>query len=336
MNIKLKYLAKKLDGKLFGNGEILIKGFRSINEPKKNYISFYNEFIPEEKLIGKRNKDISLLTNIPIEGFHCIVVDERSLNEKTEELLKYFEIKEKFNKGIHPTAIIGKKIRLGKDVSIGAHTTVGDFVKVGDNTIIYPNVVVYPKVKIGNNCKIHSGVVLRGGVELGDNVEIDANASIGTTGFERGFTKDKLDILPLNAGVKIKKNVFIGANSIICKGTTLETIVGNGSKIDGMVYIAHGVKIGKFCRIAGQSGISGKSFIDNEVSIGGQVGIDDNIYIGKKAFIASRSGVIKKVGKNEIVAGFPSLERNKWKKIQVIIRKLPEIWEKIKKVESKL
>ena len=330
-NLQLKEIADKLDGRLFGNGELLIRGFRGISDAKKNYISLYNEFVPEKLIHNKRHKDIALLTENPVEGFHCIVVDDLYQNKKTEMLLKIFEIKECFYNGIHNTAIIGTSTELGKNVSIGAYSVLGDHAKVGENTIIYPHVVIYPEVKIGKNCIIHSGTVIRGGAEIGNDVEIDANVSIATTGFERGFSRDKLNILPLNAGVKLKNGVFVGANCIICKGTTLETVVGKGSKIDAMVYIAHGVKIGDHCRIAGQSGIAGKSMIDNEVSIGGQVGIDDNINIGKNAFIVSRSWVKKNVRMNEHVAGSPALDTKKWKKIQVIIRNLPEMWEKLKK-----
>lgn len=174
-------------------------------------------------------------------------------------------------------------------------------------------------------------VVIRSGTELGNGVEIDANASIGVAGFERGFTREDLDPwLPLGGRVQLGDSVFVGANTIVGRAQMRDTVIGAGSKIDALVYVGHGVRIGQWCRIAGQAGFSGNTVVEDDVIIGGQVGTADGTRIGKKAFVLSRSGVVSSVGEGQKVGGFPALPERQWKRQVVLLRQLPELWKKLR------
>lgn len=327
--MKVKEIADILKGKVSGDGQIEIRRFRWINDAEKGDITVY--FKKYENILDNTEAS-AFLHYEPLIGKTTIVVRKELIKPSIKKLYELFELKEDFNHGIHPTVVIGEEAKIGKNVEIGAYSVIGKGVEIGDNTKIYPMVVIYPKVKIGKNCKIHSGVVLRSGTEIGDEVEVDSNAVLASAGFQRGFKKETLEINPLCGGVRIGNKAFVGALSHISKSVANETTIGEGTKIDALVYIGHGVKIGKHCRIAGQSGLSGDVKIEDEVSIGGQCGLADDVRVGKKAFIASRSGVLKNVEEGAYVVGTPAIDVKLWKRIQVLLRNLPSLWEKIKKL----
>jgi UDP-3-O-[3-hydroxymyristoyl] glucosamine N-acyltransferase len=327
--MKLKDIAKMTKCEVFGDGEAEIFRLKALEEAREGDIAVFIAREGGERIIIN-SRASAIFSNVLIEGKNTIIPKE-DFSYSLKELRKLFAIKEIFNKKIHRTVILGRKVKIGSNVSIGAYSVIGDKVEIGDGTRIFPLVVVYPGVKIGKNCTIHSGVVIRGGVEIGDNVEIDANAVIGSSGFQRGFKKDSLEMPPLCGEVKIGKRVFIGALSNVTKSTLKDTRIDNGTKIDGLVYIGPSAKIGKYCRIAGQTGISEGVIIEDEVSIGGQCGLADAVKVGKKAFIASKSGVLKDVEEHSYVVGIPAMDVKIWKKIQVILRNLPKIWERIRK-----
>jgi len=326
--MKVKEIAEVLNGKIHGDSEKEICRFKWIGEAEDGDIAVY--FKGFEAFLESCEAS-AFLSCEPVCGKTTIVVEKNQIKSSIKKLSEILAIKEDFNHAIHPTAFIGKEVNVGENVSIGAYSVIGDKVEIGDGTRIFPLVVVYPGVKIGRNCTIHSGVVIRGGVEIGDNVEIDANAVIGSSGFQRGFKKDSLEMPPLCGEVKIGKRVFIGALSNVTKSTLKDTRIDNGTKIDGLVYIGPSAKIGKYCRIAGQTGISEGVIIEDEVSIGGQCRLADAVKVGKKAFIASKSGVLKDVEEHSYVVGIPAMDVKIWKKIQVILRNLPKIWERIRK-----
>ncbi|MGB9856602.1 MAG: UDP-3-O-(3-hydroxymyristoyl)glucosamine N-acyltransferase, partial [Dictyoglomaceae bacterium] len=118
----------------------------------------------------------------------------------------------------------------------------------------------------------------------------------------------------------------------IDRGTLGETRIGKGTKIDNLVTIAHNVKIGKNCIIVGQSGVAGSSSLGDNVIMGGQSGVSDHVKVGNRVVIMARAGVTKDIPDNSVVSGFPARSHKEELKFQAILRKLPEIWEKVKKL----
>ncbi len=334
MSIKLKKLARQLNCSYSGNGDIMIMGVRDLLEEEPNYLSLClskDKKLPEY-LNNKKNKNIILLSRYNMEGFHCILVSSKNMNEKFQKILSLFEINESIEEGIGKNIFIGKAFKKGENISIGHNTVIGDNVMIDDNTVIYPNVTIYNDIKIGKNCVIHSGVIIRSNVEIGNNVVIENNACIGNTGFNRGFGKGKLELtLPLTGKIIIKDNIFIGANSIIARNDLSDTIIGSGSKIDALVYISRGVKIGRYCRIAGQAAIGDEVEIGDEVSIGPKSGLYDKIKVGHNAFIVSKSGVLKNVKEGNKVVGSPATSVEDWKRREIFLRKVIKKWVKVKK-----
>jgi UDP-3-O-[3-hydroxymyristoyl] glucosamine N-acyltransferase len=213
--------------------------------------------------------------------------------------------------GISSRAVLHCSAVVGHGVTIDPGAVIGPRARIGEFTYIGPNVVIGPDVTIGRSCSIGAGVTIAHAV-LGDQVIVHPGATIGQDGF--GFlpgADGHLKILQVG-GVVVQSNVEIGANTTIDRGSTRTTFIGEGTKIDNLVQIAHNVTIGKHCIIAAQVGIAGSTALGDFVAIGGQAGIAPHLTIGNKAQIAGASGVTRNVPEGERWVGFPARPSKKF------------------------
>lgn len=216
-----------------------------------------------------------------------------------------------------------------------AHKMISDSAEIGEGTIIQPGVFIGNHVKIGKNCIIHANVSINDHSVLGDNVIIQSNAVIGGDAFyfkNRNGQLNYFDKLMTCGHVEIEDNVEIGAGTTIDRGVSGITKVGDGTKIDNLVHIGHGVVIGKKCLIAAQVGIAGKTVIGDEVTLLGQAGVSKALHIGDKATIAAKAGVSKSLEGGKLYMGVPAIEAGKKWREMAIMRNLPDMWEKLKKL----
>ena len=202
--------------------------------------------------------------------------------------------------------------------------------EIGAGCKIHPSVTIGHNVKIGKNCLIFPNVSILNDVTIEDNVIIQSGTVLGSFGFYYKNRGTHFDRLNSNGGVLIEKNVEIGANCTIDKGVTAVTTIGEGTKIDNLVQIGHDTYIGKKCLIAAQAGIAGCVEIGNEVTIWGQVGIASGISIGDKTVLYAQSGVGKTLEGNKTYLGSPVDESRAKFKEMALVRKLPELFSKLK------
>ena len=201
-----------------------------------------------------------------------------------------------FSTDIHSTAVIDSTAIIGNKTRIGAGCYIGPKVQLGENVTIYPNVTILDECTIGNNTIIWSGTVVRERCQMGTGCIIHPNATIGADGFgfrpdpERGLVK-----IPQIGNVVLGNNVEIGANTCVDRGKFSSTVLGDGCKIDNLIQIGHNSKLGRFCIMAGQSGLAGSVTLGNGVLIGGSASITDHVTIGDGSIIGGGSGVTKDV-----------------------------------------
>lgn len=215
-------------------------------------------------------------------------------------------------------AVLGERAVVSDGAVIGANSYIGDGVEIGQNTIIYPNVTIYAHCIVGSNVIIHSGTV------------------IGADGFgyqpgENGWQK-----IPHLGYVIIEDDVEIGANTCIDRGTSGTTVIGQGTKIDNLVQIAHNVKIGKNSLIIALVGLAGSVEIGDNVIVAGQTGVLDHVKIADNCKFAVRSGVTKDSKEGESYSGYPAQPHMNELKQQAAMRKLPEILMRMKELEKKV
>ena len=211
-----------------------------------------------------------------------------------------------------------------------AKDNMGENVSIGEDTEVHPSAYIGNNVVIGDNCFIHPNVCIYDNTFIGNNVTIQANTVIGSSGFYYKKREDFHERLYSAGKVVIEDNVELGACCTIDKGVTAETKIGKGTVFDNHVHIGHDTLIGKMCLFAAHVGIAGCVTIEDNVTLWGQVGIASNVTIGKGAVLFAQSGVSKSLDGGVVYFGSPAEEAKKKMKELAMIRKLPEIIEKLK------
>ena len=210
---------------------------------------------------------------------------------------------------------------------------ISDTAKTGKNTIIMPNVFLGNHVIVGDNCIIHPNVSIYDYTIIGNNVEIHSGTVIGSDAFYLN-TKKNRDVwykkMPGCGNVIIEDDVEIGANCTIDRGVSDETKIGRGTKLDNLVHVGHEVVIGKNCILAAQVGIAGGTTLGDGVILWGQVGVNKTITIGDNAVVMGQAGITSSIEGNKTYWGTPIQEFYSKRKELVLIKRLPEIWEKVK------
>ncbi|NHM06927.1 UDP-3-O-(3-hydroxymyristoyl)glucosamine N-acyltransferase [Flavobacterium sp. CYK-4] len=230
-----------------------------------------------------------------------------------------------FASDIHPTAVIDASAKIGNGTKIGANCYIGPNVTIGDCATIYPNVTILDESTVGNHTVIWPGAVVRERCHIGSHCILHPNATIGADGFgfrpcnERGLVK-----IPQIGNVVIGNHVEIGANSSVDRGKFSSTVLGDGCKIDNLVQIGHNSQLGKFCIMAGNSGLAGSVTLGNGVIIGGSASIKDHLTIGDGAMVGAGSGVAADVPAGQTVLGYPAVEARdalkQWAAIKRLIK----------------
>lgn len=230
---------------------------------------------------------------------------------------------------VHPSAIINPahcRVHAGAVVMAGA--------RIGDGSEIGPNCVIGEAAVIGCNCRIMANVTICDHCVLGNRVIIQPGAVIGSDGYGYEFADGRHVKIDQVGIVEIADDVEIGANTTIDRARFGKTVIGEGTKIDNLVQIAHNVVIGKHCLIVSLTGISGSAHLGDFVVAAGQVGIGGHVLIGDKATLTGRTGVTASIAGGEIYAGKPAHPLRDEMKLQAHLRRLPKLIERVKALEQ--
>ena len=339
--MNVKKIAEIASGILDGDGEIEIFGIAALKDAESGEISYVEQIEKAE-----------IFEQIEKTGASCLLVPEHFSSEKTRQtIIRVKNPKLAFAKiaaevhpakkrepEIHSTALIGKTAKIGNGVFIGAFVCVGENSEIGDGTQIRAGAKIADYVKVGKNCTIHPNVLIEDSCTIGNNVILHPGAIIGADGFgyvrdgERGYVK-----FPQIGTVEIEDNVEIGANTCIDRGALGETRVGEGTKIDNLVQIAHNVQIGKRVVIASQTGISGSTVIEDDCVIGGQVGFGDHATVKSGAIIGSQAGVLPgKIVRSGVWWGTPVQPLDEYKRQNAHLKGIARLKEEVKELKKQI
>ncbi len=331
----LKEIAEFIGGEIAGDPETVITGVAGIQEAREGDITFLAnpKYLPFLEKTGA--SAVITSRNINAQAKPLIRIDNPSLAFTKVVTFILPEPDEHF-KGIHKNAVIGKNVKLGKNLAIGAFVVIEDGSSIGDNTIIYPNCYVGRKSSVGSDTLIYSNVSIREDCFVGDRVIIHCGAVIGSDGFGFVAIDGIHHKIPQTGIVVVEDDVEIGANVTIDRARFDKTIIGQGSKIDNLVHIAHNVRIGKNCLIVAQVGISGSSTIGSNVILAGKVGVAGHVTIGDNSVVMGGSGVIKSFPAGSVVWGFPAKPAQEAKKISACVQMLPRLFDSLKEIKNKI
>jgi UDP-3-O-[3-hydroxymyristoyl] glucosamine N-acyltransferase len=228
---------------------------------------------------------------------------------------------------VHPLA------RIEAGVTIDPLAVVGPAAEIGSGTLIAAGAVIGPGVAIGRDCAIGTGASVVYAL-VGDRVIIHPGARIGQDGFGFFPSPQGHQKIPQTRRVIIQDDVEIGANCTIDRGSTRDTVIGEGTKIDNLVQIAHNVRIGRHCLIAGQSGISGSSEVEDFVMIGGQVGLADHVTVGTGAMLGAKAGLMTDVPAGGRWVGSPAQPIRDFMRGVAVLRRLTRKYGKLEGEEE--
>jgi len=276
---------------------------------------------PETQLESGRNY---LLNEDPSRAFQQVL---EAINGKQE--LSGFT-------GVHSTAVVHPTAKIGKQVTIGPHAVIDQGVILGDRTFVGAGTYIGPGTVVGQDCVLHPRVTIRERCTLGNHVSVQPGAVIGSCGF--GYTTDKTGRhTKLNqvGGVLIEDDVEIGANTTIDRSRFKETVIGRGSKIDNLVQIGHGVKLGQDNMIVSQTGIAGSTETGRCVVMAGQCGISGHIKLSDGVILSARSGVDKSLPAGKY-GGAPVMPMGEYNRVSVFTRNIEKYVKQLKALENRL
>ncbi|MDR1222219.1 MAG: UDP-3-O-(3-hydroxymyristoyl)glucosamine N-acyltransferase [Tannerella sp.] len=337
MEFTAQQIADFLKGSVEGDPAAKVNGFSKIEEGIPGTVTFlanpkYEQFIYQTKAsIVLVNKDFS-----PASEIRSTLIRVSNAYTSLATLLNLTEQSKPRKNGIDTSAFIartasvgencyvgtlayiGEETAIGKGCMIYPYTCIGDRVKIGDNTVIYPHVTIYDGCIIGNNCIVHAGAV------------------IGADGFgfapENGIYKK----IPQLGNVLIEDDVEVGANTTIDRAVIGSTTIHKGVKLDNLIQVAHNVEIGENTVMASQTGVAGSTKVGSNCVLGGQVGLGGHITIGDRSQIAAQAGIISNMKENSQVMGTPAFPIKKFMQSSIIIRKLPEIYRTLNRLEKEV
>ena len=332
----ISQIAETVNGIINGNPDLSILGVCDLKNSSADHLSYigsdkYKEFFHQSKASAMLvSKDFSVDRNEKT----LIHVENPAIS--FIEVVHLFHPQEPPSEQIHSSAIISPTAKIGKNVHIAAHVVLEENVCIGDGVRICAGAFIGENTTINNGTVIHPNVSIYHDVIIGKQCIIDSGSVIGADGFGLVKDKNRYHKIPHIGRVILKDSVWIGPNCCIDRGTLSDTVIGEGSKLDNLIHIAHNVQIGKNCAIAGQVGIAGSSILEDNVSLAGQVGIIGHLVIGEGSIVAAKSAVFQSLEPGSFVSGVPARNHKVRLRQDVIINQLPDILNRIRKLEKPL
>jgi len=248
--------------------------------------------------------------------------------------LEFFYQPPQYAPGIHPTAVVHESAKIGVDAHIGPYVVIQEDVEIGKNAVLLTHVVVYRGVKIGNNFFAHAHAVVREFCRVGNNVVLQNGVVIGGDGF--GFAKDgkgRWHKIVQSGPTIIEDDVEIQANACIDRASVGETRIARGAKIDNLVQVGHGSKVGEDTLLCAQAGLAGSTDVGKNVILAGQVGVAGHCKIGDGAIATAQSGIPNDVAAGAVVSGYPAMDNKLWLRCVAVFSRLPGIARALRKKE---
>ncbi len=237
--------------------------------------------------------------------------------------------------GVHPSAVIGAGAKVAPSAHVGPLCVVEEGASVGAGTVLQASVFIGREAVIGADCFLMPGVVVAAACVLGQRVRLQPGVVVGSDGFGYEFVNGRHEKVPQVGNVVIEDDVEIGANSTLDRARFSRTVVGEGTKIDNLVQIAHNVVIGKHCILCSQVGISGSTTLEDYVVLGGQAGIGGHITIGKGSKAGGQTGIAFDVAPGSYLNGTPAIPYMLERRLQVLHQRLPDLFKRVEALEKK-
>lgn len=333
-SLTIAQIAQQLQGEIVGDGSVLLTGLAPADRARPGELTFAENatyFAAAEK-----SQASAVLVAGRYESSSKALIRVADVRVALARVLPLFFQPEELPQGIHPSAIIADSAQIDPSAHVGPNCVLGHRVCVGARSVLMGSNHVGADCKIGDEVSLFPNVVLYRQTQVGHRVTIHAGTVIGSDGF--GYVLDQgrhRKMLQLG-NVVIREDVEIGANAAIDRGALGSTVIGQGTKIDNLVHVAHNVVIGRHCLILGQVGFAGSTTLGDYVVVASQSGISDHLKLGNQAMVGAKSGVMRDVADGGRVLGIPAAPDRQAKRQIIALQQLPELLRRTRELEKQV
>ncbi len=339
MKATLEQIAGLTQGRIAsGDSALAVTGYNTVEEAEPGDVTFFGNprYLP--KLKKSRASSVLAPPGFADAPSGMAVIEVENPTLAFQAIVDRFgPLKFNVEPGVHPSVVIGTGVKWNRDkVYFGANAVIENGAEIGDACEIHAGAFIGREARLGSGCVIHANVTIKDRCIIGSRVIIHSGSVIGGDGF--GYElKDGRHIKIGQVGiVQIDDDVEIGSCTTIDRARLGRTWIGEGTKIDNLVQIAHNCIIGKHCVICGQVGISGSTRLGDYVVMAGQVGVAGHLTIGSQVTFMAKSGVTKDYPEPGVYTGYPAKPLIEGRRMMTYPAKVPDILERLRSLEARI
>ena len=335
--MRVRELAEWLGATFEGDGEKEITGVSALETAGGGDLSF----VANLKAVRQAELSAAGCLLVPPDysgsGFRTVIRVEAPRTAFARVVSRFHPTQE-LKPGVHPTAVIGAGVELGALVNVGPYVVIGNGSRIGISSSVGAGCFIGKRVFIGEGCVLHPNVTIYDNVDVGRGTVLHSGCVLGADGFGFVMEGDHYEKFPQVGRVEIGQNVEIGANSCVDRAALGVTSIGDGTKLDNMVHVAHNCRIGRHVVVAAQTGFSGGVVVEDYAVIGGQVGIGDKARIETRAVLGSGCGILtsKIVRSGQVVWGTPARPLKEHLEMLANLSRLPEMRKELREIRRRL
>jgi len=323
--MKLGQIASTLSVKLEnGSPDTEISGVAGIEEAGPGQLTFLAN--PKYAAAAKTTKATAIIVAEDFPALSAATLRSRNPYLSFARALELFYRPPRYAIGVHSTAVIHDSAKIGKNAAIGPYVVIDEDVVIGRNCVLLPHVVIYRGARIGNHFVAHAHAIVREYCRLGDNITLQNGAVIGGDGFR--FAKDdegRWRKIVQSGPAVLEDDVEVQVNACVDRASIGQTRIGRGTRIDNLVQVGHGSRVGQNALLCAQVGLAGSTEVGDNVILAGQVGVAGHCKIGTGAVATAQSGIPNDVPAGKTVSGYPAIDNKLWLRCVAVFNRLPEI-----------
>jgi UDP-3-O-[3-hydroxymyristoyl] glucosamine N-acyltransferase len=324
MPTTLGELARLIGGALWGDASLQLTGAATLGLARSGEITLADHPDRDRELAHSPAAAVIASPDVECSGKPAIIV--KDVHGAFATAVSHFRpprVQQRV--GVSPHALVSPTATIAADVDIHPGATIGDYCEIGPGTTLHAGVHIMADCVIGAGVTLFPNVVLYENTRIGDRAIVHAGAVIGAYGFGYRTVEGRHQLSAQLGHVEIGPDVEVGAGTTIDRGTYGPTVIGEGTKIDNLVMIAHNCRLGRHNLICSQVGIAGSTTTGDHVVMAGQVGVRDHVHIGERAVIGSKAGVTNDVAPGAEMLGAPAAPIRQAKLQMAAVAKLPEM-----------
>jgi len=334
MPFTVAQIAEKLGGQVVGDGSIQLTGLAPAERARAGELTFAEN--ASYFAAAEASHAAAILVAGPFVSESKVLIRVANARIVLARVLPLFFPPEEHPCGIHPSSVIADSAQIDPTAHIGPNCVIGPRVRLGARSVLMGGNHLRAECQLGEDVCLFPNVVLYRQTQVGHRVIIHAGSVIGADGF--GYVLDEgrhRKVLQLG-NVIIHNDVEIGANAAIDRGTLGSTVIGEGTKIDNLVHVAHNVVMGRHCLIMGQVGFGGSTRLGDYVVVASQSGIKDHLKLGNQVVIGAKSGVMRDIPDGVRVVGIPAAPGLQGKRQMIAVQQLPEMIHRLRELEKEV